>query len=142
MHVKLLPALLLACAFPIACPAADLTGNWLAATPNGDGTMRRTWLNLKQHDGRISGTIRSGQSFYTIAESSGGPDHFTLTGVVTDEGRERRAIFEVTLANGELNVAPVRNNTPAAPIAAHRVPDGDGALARPRHPPRAAQGSR
>src|SRR5262249_27631370 len=39
------------------CAGSDLTGNWLIATPNGDGTMRRTYLNLKQQGGRITGTI-------------------------------------------------------------------------------------
>jgi alpha-galactosidase len=114
--------------FSIACSAADFTGNWLAATPNGDGTVRRTWLRLRQQNGRISGTIRSGQFFYTISESSGGPDHFALTAGVMDEGRERRVVYDVTLAGDELSVFQVRNNTPGTPIAAHRVAENDGAL--------------
>src|SRR5580658_1080525 len=120
--------LFLISAFAIACPAADLTGNWLAATPNGDGTTRRTWLHLKQQDGRITGTIRATQFFYTIADSSGGPDHYTLTAVIKDEGRERRATYEVTLTGDQLNVAQVRNNAPGTAIAAHRVAEDDGAL--------------
>ena len=35
---------------------ADITGNWLAATPNGDGTLRKVWLNLKNQNGRVTGT--------------------------------------------------------------------------------------
>ena len=116
------------CAFGV-CYGADLTGNWLAATPNGDGTLRKVWLHLKLQDGRVTGTIRATQFFYTISNSTGGPDRFTLTAVMPDEGRERRATYEVTLANGdELLVSQVRNNTPATPISAHRVADGDGAL--------------
>jgi alpha-galactosidase len=127
--MSLKPALLAcALAFSALCSAADLTGNWLAATPNGDGTMRRTWLNLKQQDGRITGTINTTQFFYTIAESAGGPDHFTLTGVVKDEGRERRVVYEVTLTGDQLNVVPVRNNAPGPAIPAHRVAENDGAL--------------
>ena len=42
-RVCILPFLLVA-----GASAADLTGNWLAATPNNDGTSRKTYLNLKQ----------------------------------------------------------------------------------------------
>jgi len=107
---------------------ADIAGNWLAATDNGDGTLRKIWLNLKNQDGRITGTIRATQFFYTIAESVGGPDHFTLTAAVKDEGRERRVVYDVTLSGDELRVAPVRNGTPGTPITAHRVAATDGAL--------------
>jgi alpha-galactosidase len=107
---------------------ADITGNWLAATPNGDGTTRKVWLNLKNQDGRVTGTIRATQFFYTIAQSTGGPDHFTLTVAMPDEGSERRAVYDVTLSGDELRVAQVRNGTPGTPVTAHRVPAGDGAL--------------
>src|SRR6185369_11556862 len=36
-------------------PAADLTGNWVARTPNADGTFRLTYFNLKQEGLRITG---------------------------------------------------------------------------------------
>lgn len=111
-----------------ACWGADLTGNWLAAAPRGDGTSRKMWLHLKQQDGRITGTIRSTQFVYTVAESSGGAEHFTLTGVAKLEDREFRAAYEVTLEGDELRVAQVRNNVAGTPVVAHRVADGDGAL--------------
>ena len=38
------------------CRAADVSGNWAVAVPNGDGTMCRTYFNLNQHDGKITGT--------------------------------------------------------------------------------------
>ena len=108
--------------------AADLTGNWLAASPNGDGTTRKVWLNLKYDDGKVTGTIRATQFLYQIAESSGGPEKFTLTAAVQDEGRERRATYEIAFDGNELTVVQVRNNTAGTPVAAHRVPEGDGAL--------------
>jgi alpha-galactosidase len=120
--------ILLVCTLAAGCCAADLTGNWLAATPNGDGTTRRTWLNLKQQDGSITGTIRATQFFYTITGSSGGPEHFTLNASMKNEDREFRVTYEITVAGDELRVAQVRNNTPGNPITAHRVPAGDGAL--------------
>jgi alpha-galactosidase len=107
---------------------ADLTGNWLAATPNGDGTIRTVWLNLKNQDGRVTGTIRSTQFFYTIAESTDGPNYSMLTAVMKDEGRERRATYVVTLSSDELRVAEVRNGTAGTPVIAHRAAAGDGAL--------------
>jgi alpha-galactosidase len=109
-------------------PAADLTGNWLAATDNGDSTSRKTWLNLKYQDGKITGTIRVTQFFYKIADSTGGPEHFTLNAVMMDEGSPRRATYEITFNGTDLTVIPVRNNTPGTPIPAHRVPESDGAL--------------
>ena len=112
----------------ILAPAADLTGNWLAAVDSGDGTFRKTWLNLKQENGKITGTIRATQFFYKIADSAGGPDHFTLTATMPDEGRERRAIYEITAKGDELQVSLVRNNAAQPPIPAHRVAANDGAL--------------
>src|SRR5215813_10849818 len=92
--------LALMCGFT-AVYGADLTGNWVAATPNGDGTVRKTWLNLKQQDGKITGTIRNTQFVYQIAESTGGPDHFTLNGVSKLEDRDFRTTYEVSLTGDE-----------------------------------------
>jgi len=122
--MKILLAILMAG----AALGADLTGNWLAATSNGDGTMRKVWLNLKQQDGKISGTIRATQFFYQITASSGGPDHYSLEAVMMDEGRERKATYEITAAGDQLQVAQVRNNAAGTPIAARRVAAEDGAL--------------
>src|SRR5216684_6745910 len=60
--------------------AGDLTGNWVVRAPQEDGTTRRTYLNLKQEGPRITGSIRLTQFFYTIKESTSGPDGFVLTG--------------------------------------------------------------
>ncbi|HTS77647.1 MAG TPA: glycoside hydrolase family 27 protein [Bryobacteraceae bacterium] len=111
-----------------AAHGADLTGNWLAATPNGDGTSRKLWFHVKQEGDRITGTIRAGQSVYTISNSEGGPERYTLTGTVLDEGRERRATFEMIVSGDTVSFAPVRNGAAGVPIPAHRVPDSDGAL--------------
>ena len=69
----------------------------------------KMWLNLKQQDGRITGTIRATQFFYTISESTGGPDRFTLTATMPDEGHERRATYEIIVSGNDLSVALVRN---------------------------------
>jgi hypothetical protein len=66
------------------CLAADLTGNWVARDPLPDGTVRRTYLDLKQEGSRITGHIRATQFYYEITESSGGPDGFTLTASMHD----------------------------------------------------------
>ena len=115
--------------FLSALPAADLTGNWLAATDNHDGTLRRTYLNLKQDGDRITGSIRTTQFFYTITEAKPGPDGIKLTGSMQDGDTTRHTTYEVRLAGDELEVS-TRRNARSAPttIAAHRVPAGEGAM--------------
>src|SRR5207237_8865674 len=58
-----------------------LTGNWVVRTPstNNDGTFRTTYLNLKQDDQKITGTLRLTHFFYHISESTDTPDGFTIT---------------------------------------------------------------
>src|SRR6185312_2190125 len=60
--------------------AADLTGNWVAESPSHDGYVRKSYFDLKQEDSHVTGHIRTGQFYYTISESSGTPDDFTITG--------------------------------------------------------------
>src|SRR5262249_26416098 len=90
-----------------ACAAADLTGNWLVATPNGDGTMRRTYLHLKEQDGGITGTVRSTLHLFTIDKSSGGPDNFTFTAAMPILGSERRVTYQGRGAGEQLRLRGV-----------------------------------
>ena len=135
------------CAMCATCAAADLTGNWLSAEPRGDGTFRRSYFNLKQQDGKITGTVRLVGSFYSIVESSGGPDGFTI--VLKPGDSERRRTFEGailaasggsssaggTMSGDELHIAEKRANGPGPQMRAHRVPDGEGALPARIAPP-------
>jgi alpha-galactosidase len=118
-----------------ACAATDLTGNWLAATPNGDGTMRRTFLNLKQQGGRITGTVRATLHFYTIDRSAGGPEDFTFSAAMPMFGSERRVTFRGKLVGNELRLAKVDFNGARSDLVAHRVPEGEGALPARIEPP-------
>jgi len=122
------------------CSAADLTGNWLAAESRGDGTFRRSYFNLKQQDGKITGTARITQSFYSIVEGSGGPDGFTIVLRQGDSERRRTFAGGISAASGgatndELHVAEKRDNGPGPQMTAHRVPDGEGALPARIEPP-------
>jgi alpha-galactosidase len=109
--------------------AADLTGNWAVREPLGDGTSRNTYLDLKQEGSRITGTIRVTQFFYHIAESTGGPDGFTLTATVMDGKTERRATYTVKLVGDELHVTTHRrNDNQLVKSVAHRVPADEGAM--------------
>src|SRR3974377_2134353 len=90
------------CLIAAACAASDLTGNWLVATPNGDGTMRRTYLHLKEQAGRITGTVRSTLHLFTIDKSSGGPDNFTFTAAMPILGSERRVTYQGGMAGDQL----------------------------------------
>src|SRR5215470_14716574 len=70
--------------------AADLTGNWAVKEVLGDGTVRTTYLNLKQEGTRVTGTIRATQFYYRIVESTGGPNGFTLTGSMMEDRKSTR----------------------------------------------------
>ena len=108
--------------------AADLTGNWAVKEALGDGTVRTTYLNLKQEGARITGTIRATQFYYRIVESTGGQDGFTLTGSMMDGNSERRVKYEGKLIGEELHLATRRRpDAPAVEMTAHRVPPGEGA---------------
>ena len=110
--------------------AADLTGNWLAAQPNpSDGTVRKTYLNLKQEGDRITGYVRTTQFYYNTVESKPTADGFVLTASMQDGGTPRRATYTVKLVGNELHVSNRRNaKSPVQEMVAHRVPAGEGAM--------------
>ena len=111
------------------CFAADLTGNWAVRDPLTDGTSRNTYLDLKQEGSRVTGTIRVTQFFYHIADSSEGPDGFTLTASMKDGHNERRVTYQIKLVGDELHVATRRrSDNQLVEMVAHRAPAGEGAL--------------
>jgi alpha-galactosidase len=119
-----------------ACAAADLSGNWLAAEPRGDGTFRRSYFNLKQQDGKITGTVRLTQFFYSVVEGSGGPEGFTIVVSMKDGDTDRRRTYEGSLVSGdEIHIAEKRATGPGPQMVAHRAPDGEGALPARIAPP-------
>jgi len=118
-----------------ACSAADLTGNWLVATPNGDGTMRRTYFHLQQQGDRITGTIRATLHLYSITGSAGGSENFTITAAMPISLGERRVTYRGKLVGDELQIIEVGANGPAPPMMAHRAPEGEGALPARIEPP-------
>src|SRR5947208_4729399 len=108
--------------------ASDLTGNWAVKEALGDGTVRATYLNLKQEGAHITGAIRASQFYYRIVESTGGPDGFTLTGSMMDRNSERHVKYEGKLVGEELHLAGQRRpDAPVVEMTAHRVPAGEGA---------------
>ncbi|HEY1340613.1 MAG TPA: glycoside hydrolase family 27 protein [Bryobacteraceae bacterium] len=110
-------------------PAADLTGNWVVAQDMHDGTFRNTYFNLKQDGGKIAGTIRVTQFFYTIKESTGGPDAFTIVGSMMDGHSERKVTYEGKLAGDELRIGTRRRpDAPLTEMVAHRAPAGEGSM--------------
>src|SRR4051812_24728263 len=104
------------------CLAADLTGNWVAENPLPDGTLRKTYFQLKQEDSRITGHIRVTQFYYTITESTGTPDAFTVTGTLQDGNTPRHVIYEGKLVGDELHMATRRRpDAPLTELVAHRT---------------------
>jgi alpha-galactosidase len=122
------PLLVTFFALTLSASAANLTGNWVVAQDMHDGTFRRIYLDLKQDGSQITGHIRATQFYYTVSQSSGGPDSFTLSAAMQDGKTERKATYEVKLEGDELHVITRRNaNAPVSEMVAHRAPVGEGA---------------
>src|ERR1051325_5956200 len=114
----------------------SLTGNWASETPGNDGYIRKSYFNLKNDGDKITGTIRATQFYYTIKESTGSPEAFTLTASMMDGKSERKVTYEGKFVNGELIIG--RRNRPEQPVTflpAYRVPNGEGALPARIEPP-------
>jgi len=123
-------------ALAVQSTPGDLTGNWVARSPRGDGTSRDTYLNLKQEGSRITGSIRVTQFYYKISESTGGPEGFTITGSMMDGHNERRVTYEGKLAGDELHIGTrPRPDAAITEMVAHRAPAGEGALPARIPPP-------
>src|SRR6476620_8678381 len=114
-----------------------LTGNWAARNVGTtDGVTRSTYFNLKYENGKITGTIRATQFFYTIKESTGGPEGFTLIAAMMDGRNERRVQYEGKLVGDELRLATRRRpDAPLTEMVAKRAPAGEGALPARIEPP-------
>ncbi len=112
-----------------AALAADLTGNWAAGSPGADGVTRKTYFDLKQDGARITGHIRAGQFYYSIKESTGGAEGFTITGSMMDTGHKERTVkYEGRLEGDTLRIGTRRRpDAPLAEMTARRAPAGEGA---------------
>jgi len=117
-------------------PGDQLTGNWAVKTPNADGTVRTTYLNLKQEGSKITGSIRVTQFYYLLTESTGGPEGFTVTGSMKDGKNVRTVKYEGKLVGDELHVSTRRRpEDKPNEMTARRVPAGEGALPARIEPP-------
>ncbi len=110
------------------CAAADVTGNWLATEEQSDGTVRRTYLNLKQDGSQITGTGRLGSNYFVVkASTSEGTDAYSLT---ANSGRPnaRDVKIGIKLVGDQLQIETTRRpNEPPVQLVAHRVAAGEGA---------------
>jgi alpha-galactosidase len=118
--------ILLASALPV-CMAADVTGNWLATEEQSDGTIRRTYLNLKQEGSQITGTARLRYNYFDIKGSTPqGDDAYTLT-VNSGRPNARDMNIQIKLVGDELQIdSRFRPNAPPSHVVAHRVAAGEG----------------
>jgi alpha-galactosidase len=108
---------------------ASLTGNWVAEVPREDGTVARSYFNLKQEGSRISGSIRTTQFYLEITDSTGGPEDFTLTASQPDGNSQRHMTYQGKLVGNELHLTTrFRPNSPPIELVAHRTNSGAGAL--------------
>jgi alpha-galactosidase len=134
--MKFLRLLIIGLLSATSCLAADLTGNWVAENPLPDGTVRKTYFDLKQEDSHVTGHIRVTQFYYTISESTGTPDVFTVTGTMQDGNMPRHVIYEGKLIGDELHMSTRRRpDAPLTELVAHRAPAGEGAMPARIPPP-------
>jgi len=111
------------------CFAADLTGNWVVQSARDDGTVQKSYFNLKQDSARITGTIRVTQFFYTISESSGDSNNFRIAATMKDGKSDRSVLYEGRLVGDELHLATRRRpDAPLTEMVAHRAPAGEGVM--------------
>ncbi|MEP7002338.1 MAG: glycoside hydrolase family 27 protein [bacterium] len=137
------PPIVVATPVPISAQARpNVSGNWLSATENSDGTFRRTYFTLRQEGDQINGTIRTPNGFLPITESAWDSTGFTIANVTRNGTNERRTTYAGRLTGDTLRIAMRRRvvppaasstppSTPPAPppeLAAHRVPAGEGAM--------------
>jgi len=114
--------------FVLPSSAANLTGNWVVESPRPDGTVAKSYFHLQQDGSQISGTIRVTQFYYTITNSTGNSDAFTITGKVKDGDMERQVVYEGKLEGDELHLATRRRQDNAlVESVAHRAAEGEGA---------------
>jgi alpha-galactosidase len=114
----------------------DLTGNWAVRIPNGDGTNRTSYFNLKQDGGRITGTIRLTQFYYQVTESTGNAESFTLVGKMKDGSGERQVRYEGKMVGDELHLTTRRRpEDRPTELLARRAPEGEGAMPARIPPP-------
>jgi alpha-galactosidase len=116
--------------------ASPLTGNWAVRGNSNDGYVRVSYFNLKHEGDKITGTIRVTQFFYTIKESTGGPQGFTIVGSMMDGKSERKVTYEGKLEGDQLTLRTRRRPEDNwTTLTAMRAPAGEGALPARIEPP-------
>jgi alpha-galactosidase len=119
-----------------SCWAADLTGNWLYVEHRSDGTEQRTYFNLSDQGGKITGEVHSNQFRFIVLDSSGTPDGFTLKVGPKDGATRRVREYQGKLVGDELHLTAIRTPGHEQPeMIAHLVPASEGALAAAIPPP-------
>jgi len=109
--------------------STPLTGNWAVKIPKTDGTFQWAYFNFKQDGEKIVGSIRVTQFYYTIKESTGGPDSFTIIGTMRDGNSDRTVKYEGKLFGDELHLSTRRRpEDKPTELIAKRAPDGEGGM--------------
>lgn len=128
--------LLLALVSVVSCCAADLTGNWLYVDHRSDGTDQRTYFELAEQDGHITGLVHSNQFRFAVLEGSGNSDGFTLKVGPKDGNMRWGRNYKGKLVGDELHIETLTAPGKERPeMVAHRVPASEGALPAKIAPP-------
>jgi len=82
----------------------DVTGFWVLRIPNGDGTYRETFLDLKQSGERVSGKIMPGFRDIPISEGTLNNGKLHLVVVSRFIGQEVQIAYDGTVADGKISM--------------------------------------
>jgi len=102
-HIFLTLSLFLFVAIP-SLAQADVTGFWVLRIPNGDGTYRETFLDLKQTGEKVTGKILPGFRDLPISEGSLRNGVLRLVVAPPFNGRGGRISYDGTLKDGKLSI--------------------------------------
>ncbi len=121
---------LLAGALPAAAPA-DVSGFWVLSAPTGDGNVMKTFLDLKQSGGQVTGTAWIRTSKFAIREGSYSGGKLHLEVALSTRHPEHVVRYDGTADGGKLSLT-IRewNLPPAAGIAGRGTPDAMAPPAR------------
>ena len=103
-----------------AAAPSDVSGFWVVSVPSGDGNVMKTFLDLKQSGGQVTGTAWIRTSKFTLREGSyrGGKLHLEVA--LSSRHPERTVRYDGTEDGGKLSLAIHEWDLPLAVGTAER----------------------
>ncbi|MBA3976430.1 MAG: hypothetical protein C0504_19660 [Candidatus Solibacter sp.] len=96
--------LCLALALAMVCPAADVTGKWVAQIPGRDGELRESTFELKADGATLTGTMSGRGEPAPIADGKIDGDKISFTVTREFGGNTMKWTFTGTVAGDEIKM--------------------------------------